>query len=105
MIEKADEPIVQRKVIPNNYYIFGSALVYEEVGKESQQIDLKTVNSVVRTINSEGNVVKLVVSSDRVKCILTNMKNIDLEQVASLLNNKMRTIDEDFKEVIEYKEY
>jgi hypothetical protein len=33
------------------------------------------------------------------------MKNIDLEQVASLLNNKMRTIDENFKEEVEYKEY
>ena len=34
-----------------------------------------------------------------------SMKNIDLEQLAGLLNNKMRTIDEAFKEEIEYKEY
>ena len=33
------------------------------------------------------------------------MKNIDLEQVASLLNNKMRAMDENFREEIEYKEY
>ena len=33
------------------------------------------------------------------------MKNIDLEQLASLLNNKMRTIDDSFTEELVYKEY
>ena len=66
---------------------------------------MKKIKKVVRTVNSEGNVVKLVVSNEEVKCILTNMKNIDLEQVASLLNNKMRAMDENFREEIEYKEY
>ena len=99
------KPVVQKKVLPNYYYISGTSLVYEEAGKEQQEIELKTIKSVVRTINSAGNVVKLVVSNDSVKCVLTNMKNIDLEQLASLLNNKMRTIDESFQEEIEYKEY
>ena len=99
------KPVVQKRVIPNNYYISGTSLIYEEAGKDSQEIELKTVKSIVRTVNSAGNVVKLVVSNEAVKCVLTNMKNIDLEQLASLLNNKMRTIDENFKEEIEYKEY
>ena len=99
------EPIVQKRVLPNYYYISGTSLIYEEAGKEPQEIELKTVSSVVRTINSAGNIVKLVVSTPAVKCVLTNMKNIDLEQLASLLNNKMCTIDEGFKEEIEYKEY
>ena len=99
------KPVVQKKVLPNYYYISGTSLIYEEAGKESQEIELKTIKSIVRTVNSAGNVVKLVVSNDAVKCILTNMKNIDLEQLASLLNNKMRTIDDSFKEEIEYKEY
>lgn len=99
------EPIVQKRVLPNYYYISGTSLIYEEAGKEPQEIELKTVDSVVRTINSAGNIVKLVVSNPAVKCVLTNMKNIDLEQLASLLNNKMCTIDEGFKEEIEYKEY
>ena len=103
--EKPVEPIVQKRVLPNYYYISGTSLMYEEAGKEPKEIELKTVKSVVRTINSAGNVVKLVVSNDAVKCVLTNMKNIDLEQVASLLNNKMNTIHQDFKEEIEYKEY
>ena len=101
----SSKPLVQKKVIPKNYYISGTSLIYEEAGKGPQEIELKTVKSIVRTINSAGNVVKLVVSNDAVKCILTNMKNIDLEQLASLLNNKMRTIDDSFNEEIEYKEY
>lgn len=99
------KPTVQVRVLPNYYYISGTALIYEEPGKESSELNLKDVKSVTRTINSEGNVVKLTVDSDAVKCILTNMKNIDLEQVANLLHNKMHTIDENFEEVIEHKEY
>lgn len=107
-VKEEKEPpkkVEQRRVLPNYYYISGTSLIYEEAGKEAKEISLKTVKKVVRTINSEGNVVKLIVSNDEIKCILTNMKNIDLEQVASLLNNKMRTIDENFKEEVEYKEY
>ena len=107
-VKEEKEPpkkVEQRRVLPNYYYISGTSLIYEEAGKEAKEISLKTVKNVVRTVNSEGNVVKLIVSNEEVKCILTNMKNIDLEQVASLLNNKMRTIDETFKEEIEYKEY
>ena len=103
--DKPAGPVLQKKVLPNNYSISGNSLVYEEAGKAAQEIDLKTVKSVVRTVNSAGNIVKLVVSNETVKCVLTNMKNIDLEQVASLLNNKMNTIHQDFKEEIEYKEY
>lgn len=105
--EEKEEPkvIEQKRVLPNYYYISGTSLIYEEPGKEAKEISLKTVKNVVRTVNSEGNVVKLVVSNEEVKCILTNMKNIDLEQVANLLYNKMRTIDENFKEEVEHKEY
>ncbi len=101
----APEPVEQKRVLPNYYYISGTSLIYEEAGKDSKEIDLKDIKKIVRTVNSAGNVVKLIVSNDAVKCVLTNMKNIDLEQVASLLNNKMRTIDESFEEEIEYKEY
>ncbi len=103
--KEVPKKVEQKRVLPNYYYISGTSLIYEEPGKEAKEVSLKTVKKVVRTVNSEGNVVKLIVSNDEVKCILTNMKNIDLEQVASLLNNKMRTIDETFKEEIEYKEY
>ncbi len=101
----APEPVVQRKVIPNYFYISGTSLIYEEVGKKAEELNLKDIKTVVRTINSAGSIVKVVVSNDKIKCVLTNMKNIDLEQLANLLHNKMRTIDDTFKEIIERKEY
>ena len=103
--EKTKKEVVQIRVIPNYYYISGTSLMYEEAGKEQKELDLKQVTKVVRTINEAGVVVKLVVESPEVKCILTNMKNIDLEQLANLLRNKMRAMDENFEEVIEHKEY
>lgn len=107
-VKEEKEPpkkVEQKRVLPNYYYISGNSLIYEEQGKEAKEVNLKNIKKVVRTINEAGNVVKLVVSNEEVKCVLTNMKNIDLEQVANLLHNKMRTIDENFKEEIEYKEY
>lgn len=100
--KSTDEP---KRVLPNYYYISGTSLIYEEPGKDAKEISLKNIKKVVRTINSDGNVVKLVVTTDELKCILTNMKNIDLEQVANLLYSKMRNIDESFKEETEFKEY
>lgn len=97
--------VVQKRVIPNYFYISGTSLIYEEVGKKAQELNLKDIKRIVRTINSVGSVVKLVISNDEYKIILTNMKNIDLEQLANLLHNKMRTIDDTFKEIIERKEY
>ncbi len=103
--EKPDTKVVQKRIIPNYFYISGTSLIYEEMGKKSQEVNLKDIKKVVRTINSAGSVVKLVVSNDEYKIVLTNMKNIDLEQLANLLHNKMRTIDDTFKEIIERKEY
>ena len=103
--KEPEKKIEQKRVLPNYYYISGSSLIYEEPGKESKELNLKTIKSIVRTVNSAGRVVKLVVSSDEIKCILTNMKNIDLEQVANLLQSKMHAIDDKFKEVVEHKEY
>ncbi|MDE5888455.1 MAG: hypothetical protein K2H20_00375, partial [Bacilli bacterium] len=103
--KEPSKKVEQKRVLPNYYYISGTSLIYEEPGKETKEISLKTIKSVVRTVNKAGSVVKLVVSNDEVKCVLTNMKNIDLEQVANLLHNKMRTIDDAFEEKIEHKEY
>lgn len=103
--EKPTKEVVQKRIIPNYFYISGTSLIYEEMGKKAQELNLKDIKRVVRTINSAGSVVKLVVSNEEYKIVLTNMKNIDLEQLANLLHNKMRTIDDTFKEIIERKEY
>ena len=103
--EKKPKKVEQVRVLPNYYYISGTSLMYEEAGKEQKELSLKNVKKVVRTVNEAGSVVKLTVESDEVKCILTNMKNIDLEQLSNLLRNKMCAMDENFEEVVEHKEY
>ncbi len=94
-----------KKIIPSNYYLSGKTLVYEEAGKETHEINLIQVRNVIKTINKVGKVVKLVVVTDELQCILISMKDINLEEIANLLHNKMLSIDEKFNEEVEYKEY
>lgn len=94
-----------KKIIPSNYYLSGKTLVYEEAGKETHEINLIQVRNVIKTINKAGKVVKLVVVTDELQCILISMKDINLEEIANLLHNKMLSIDEKFNEEVEYKEY
>ena len=101
-----EEPVEKaKKIIPSNYYLSGKTLVYEEAGKETHEINLIQVRNIIKTINKAGKVVKLIVVTDDLQCILISMKDINLEEVANLLHNRMLSIDEKFNEEIEYKEY
>ena len=102
-IDKENLPV--KKTIPSNYYLSGKTLVYEEKGKDTHEINLISVKRIIKTVNKAGNVVKIIVATDDVQCILIKMKNIDIEEVANLLHNKMLSIDESFNEEVEYKEY
>lgn len=103
--EIVKEKVSPIKVIPKDYYISGGNLVYEVTGKEFQELELKDIIRVVKTINSEGKIVKITLYFDEVICVLINMKNIDLEKMANTIHNKMIVIDSVFQEEIEYKEY
>lgn len=94
-----------KKVLPNDYYISGNALVYSEIGKETKEIDLHEVKNIIKTINSENKVIKIVVETDEIRCILTVMRKIDLEEIANLLHNRMVAIYGAYEEKVEYKEY
>lgn len=94
-----------RKIMPKYYYLTGLTLVCELVGDEVVEINLRDVEDVTKTINSEGKLVKLTVDMDGIKCLLTNMNKVNLENVANLIHNKILSFDEDFEEKIEYKEY
>jgi len=100
---KEDKEII--KILPSDYYISGNALVYTEIGKDAREIDLRDVKEIVKTINSENKIIKIVVETDEVRCILTVMKDINLEEIANLLHNKMVAIYGKYKEKVEYKEY
>lgn len=100
-----DKKINLVNVLPNNYYISGETLVYEEFSNHKEAIELKDIDKLTITINSAGMVVKLVVYTEKIKCILTKMKNIDLDKMVNSLKNKMNVIQKEFEETIEYKEY
>lgn len=93
-----------RKIIPNYYYVSNGALVYEEFGKEIDEIEFNDIKRIVKTVNSSGNVVKLVVYANGNQYVLTNMGKCDIEVTANLLHNKMIAINEGFEFVEEHKD-
>lgn len=93
------------KMIPNYYYVSGNALVFEVMGQEVKEIDLKEVLRITKTINSAGELVKVSIFTPRMHCVLTNMKNVSLFEVSNLLHNKILGFNPSFQEQIEYKEY
>lgn len=108
MIEPHEEVKIEQvrtKIIPSSFYISGKTIVYEVPGQETEEINLVHVRKIVKTINHEDKVIKIVVYTDDLQCILTQMKNINLEEIANLLHNKMLSLDENFEEEVEYKEY
>ncbi len=96
---------LKKKIIPSHYYITGKTLVYDEAGKDTNEVNLIHVRNIVKTVNSDNKVVKMVVNTDDTQFILLGMKDIDIEEISNLLHNKMLSINENFKEEIEHKEY
>lgn len=94
-----------RKIIPKDYYISGSVIVYEEVGKGREELSFRNVRNVIKTINSEEELVKITVVSDDLICVLTKTGREDLESIANVIHNKMVVVDQNFVETIEYKEF
>jgi hypothetical protein len=105
--EKIELPVLggMRKVMPKDYYIAGSTLVYEELGKDREEISFNDVREVIKTINSYNELVKVTVVTDHVKCVLTKMGKDDMETIANTIHNKMVVVDPGFVETIEYKEF
>ena len=103
--KKVEAPKELIKLIPKYYYVTGTTLVYDLVGKEGEELNLNKVIDMVKTINSEGKIVKVNVITKDMSLLLTNMNNVDLEKVANTVHNKLVAIDYNFKEKIEYKEW
>ena len=83
----------------------GNTLVYEETGKELEEITLLEVQRILKTVNSAGEIVKITIFTEDKKCVLTKMRKSNLEETYNLLYNKMVGIYSTYKEEIEYKEY
>ena len=111
--ETGDIPIKQiyissmekEKYIPRYYYISGGKLVYEVGNEVFNDISLESITKVTQTINSEGKLVKVTVESKSIILVLTEMKDTNLSKVTEYLHESMLSIDDEFQEEIEYKEY
>ena len=111
--ETGDIPIKQiyissmekEKYIPRYYYISGGKLVYEVGNEVFNDISLESITKVTQTINSEGKLVKVTVESKSIILVLTEMKDTNLNEVTEYLHESMLSIDDEFQEEIEYKEY
>lgn len=93
------------KVIPKYFYVTGTTLVYEVYGQEAKEIELKDIIEITRTINSEGTLIKVMVSTKDINCLLTNMNKVNLLEISNVLHNKMIDLKIDYDEIIEYKEF
>lgn len=100
-----DVKVSLSKVIPKYYYVTGNTLVYEVYGQEAKELNLQDIKQVIRTINSEGTLIKVLVNTSNLSCILTNMNKVNLLEVSNLIHNKMLDLNIDYDEVVEYKEF
>ena len=106
-IRKSRRKVVKedKKIIPNYYYVSNGALVYEEFGKGVNEIEFDEIKHVLKVVNKDDNVVKLVVSTKNLQVVLTNMGKCDIEVVSNLLHNKLIALDENFEFEVENKKY
>ena len=95
----------KKKVIPKDYHISGSVIVYEQLGDKTAEVSFKDVRSIVRTVNSQEELVKLTVYTDKIACVLTSKRDESLESVANTIHNKMIVLDPNFEEIEENKEF
>ncbi len=103
---KTDEEKKERiKVIPNVYKIKDNYIVFKEKGKEEGAINISDIRRVIKTINSEKKLIKVTIKALEYICIFTDMPKIKLETFADELHDKIKTINKNLLEEIEYKEW
>lgn len=102
--EKENEDIAN-KIIPSNYKLVDEKIIYKEKGKKEQEIDLNNISKIIKTINNDKELIKVTIKQDSNLYIFTSMSNINLNEFADNLHNKMKKINEDILEEIEYKEW
>ena len=104
-IELIKENTDLEKILPKYFYITNDTLVCELINNESIEINLAEINKFTKTINSNDELVKVVISNNKYNCILTNMNKVDLEGISNTIHNKLLTINSTIEENIEHKEY
>ena len=96
---------ITNKIIPSNYELTDDKILYQEKGKKKQEINLSEISKIIKTINSDKELIKVTVKYNDSLYIFTSMPYMDLKEFADNLHDKMKKINEDILEEIEYKEW
>ncbi len=99
------EAKIANKIIPSSYKIEDEKIIYQVKGKRIQEISLPKISKIIKTVNSNKELIKVTTKVDNNLFIFTYMQNIDLNEFADILHNKMKKINDDILEEIEYKEW
>lgn len=96
---------VSNKIIPSSYKITEDRIIYRVKGQRDKEIKLENISKIIKTINSDKELIKTTVKVDNDLYIFTSMSNIDINSFADTLHNKLKDMDKDILEEIEYKEW
>ena len=100
-----DKDDITNKIIPSNYRIEEEKIIYQVKGKKEQIIELNNISKIIKTINNDKELIKVTVKTDKSLYIFTSMLNINLNEFADNLHQKMKKVNDDILEEIEYKEW
>ena len=96
---------ITNKIIPSTYKLVDEKIIYKEKGQKQQEINLNNISKIIKTINNNKELIKVTIKQDNNLYIFTSMANIDLNSFNDELHNKMKIINQDILEEIEYKEW
>ncbi len=93
------------KIIPTEYKIIKDTIIYKEKGKEEQEISINEIEKIIKTINSEKELVKITIKKDNCTYIFTSMPSMNINLFADDLHEIIKKKLKGILEEIEYKEW
>ena len=95
-----------KKVTPVDYYINNNALVYKDGNDDYQEFALDEIEKVIKKVNdNDDEIINIIIYTKNMKCTLNKIKNVDLANINNLLHNKLLSINKDYVEEVEHKQY
>ena len=92
-------------MFPIRLFLVLIRIIYRVKGQRDKEIQLENISKIIKTINSDKELIKTTVKVDNDLYIFTSMSNIDINSFADTLHNKLKDMDKDILEEIEYKEW
>lgn len=95
-----------KKITPVDYYINNNALVYKDGNDDYKEFALDEIEKVIKKVNDNNEeIINIIIFTKNMKCTLNKIKNVDLTKINNLLHNKLLSINKDYVEEVEHKQY